>query len=60
MNGYGFLKKLPKIQIYSFALVLGFMPQPCLADLEDQIKDATVLKADAQNCLLYTSDAADE
>lgn len=51
MKGYGFLKELPKIQIYSFALVLGFMPQPCLADLADQSKDAPALKADAQKIL---------
>ena len=51
MKGYGFLKKLPKIQIYSFALVLGFMPQPCLANLADQSKDAPALKADAQKIL---------
>ena len=51
MKGYGFLKELPKIQIYSFALVLGFMPQPCLANLADQIKDAPALKADAQKIL---------
>ena len=51
MKGYGFLKELPKIQIYSFALVLGFMPQPCLANLADQSKDAPALKADAQKIL---------
>ena len=51
MKGYGFLKKLPKIQIYSFALILGFMPQPCLADLADESKDAPALKADAQKIL---------